>query len=98
MLFREKPDCKRCVGNPFPGRFPGARWELVTYPGVKTHYLAGLWQRGGKELLVTAVPGERAAHPPKWLDGFAQHQTSRWGQGYWIGVSDCRSAGKPAWL
>ncbi len=95
LLRNERPDCKRCIGNPFPGRFQGCKWDLVTYPGAQhPHYLAGHWRRGGQELLVSAVPGEKAPHPPQWLEGFAEHQTSRWGQGYWIGLSDFRT-GRP---
>ncbi len=96
LLRRESPDHRRSIGNPFPGRYPGAKWELVTYPGAQhPHYLAGHWRRGSQELLVSCVPGEKAPHPPRWLDGFAEHQTSRWGQGYWIGVTDYHT-GKPA--
>ncbi len=95
LLRRERPSYSRTIGNPFPGHFSGASWVLARYPGAQhPHYLAGHWKTGGREALVSAVPGESAPKPPPWLTGFAKHLTSRWGQGYWIGVTDYRT-GKP---
>ncbi len=95
LLRRERPSYSRAIGNPFPGRYPGAKWVLARYPGAQhPHYLAGRWLYGGRDLLVSAVPGENAPQPPSWLGGFSKHRTARWGQGYWIGVTDYRT-GKP---